>query len=449
MHHSRTQSFLIILFLLFAGGISAQDIAYRGSVSLIGLGSSEDALPFWMHRNTNAAIGMNSNFTGLAEAHLVFPIGENAAITGGFAAMYRDNVPDDFQRRDLYVGFQNNWLKATLGSQAPSITAMGLSTTNKNFLMSGNARPLPGLLLEANNPVRITKHLGLDWGIGHFLMNDDRFVDDVMVHYKRLALIITFNEDAKLTGQIQHYAQWGGNSPVFGQLPDDLGAFFDVFFASKSKEINVDGEIENAVGNHLGSFLLDYEVNTKAGRFNVYHDHPFEDGSGTRFANFPDGLWGAFYKPRNQRIIRGILYEYTHTNDQSSNNLPDNYFRNNVYRSGWVYEGNVIGTPLILIDPSVEINDMNTLIVSNRVQAHHLGVTGRYRQLVWIVRTTIAKHSGTFNSPLPETLNSWYNQLALFYTTASFGTFSATGGLDSSNLSDTVIGGALGYIYRF
>jgi len=74
-----------------------------------------------------------------------------------------------------------------------------------------------------------------------------------------------------------------------------------------------------------------------------------------------------------------LLYEYIDTNDQSASDVSgvDNYFRNNVYRSGWSYEGAIIGMPLILIDNSFEVTDSNSPIISNRVQAHHFGLAAK------------------------------------------------------------------------
>ena len=95
----------------------------------------------------------------------------------------------------LTFQFENSWLLATVGSKKQKEMLDGLSATNQNFLCSGNARPLPGILLEANNPLKISNTFGLDWGIGHYELNDNRFVNGTHVHYKRLALITTFNEN--------------------------------------------------------------------------------------------------------------------------------------------------------------------------------------------------------------------------------------------------------------
>src|SRR5690606_10461577 len=191
-------------------------------------------------------------------------------INSGVAYYGRDGIEDAVQRRDLYLQFENSWLLATVGAKKQIEVLDGLSATNQNFLWSGNARPLPGIVLEASKPVKISKTFAVDWGIAHYQLNDERFVKNTKVHYKRLGLVTTFNENHRLTAQIQHFAQWDGNSPVYGKLKDGFRDFIKIFFASDSKEIGFDGEIKNAIGNHLGTYLLNYEFKLAPGAFSFY-----------------------------------------------------------------------------------------------------------------------------------------------------------------------------------
>ncbi|MEM7185268.1 MAG: capsule assembly Wzi family protein [Bacteroidota bacterium] len=444
-----------LLFIFCFTGIGsqtfAQSVEWEGGLSAAGLFSSEETNPFWMMMNTDRKYGAETQFAGLAEVTGTYAISTNASLEAGVGLYYRDGVEDEFQRRELYLQFRNTWLKATLGSQAAPRVAGDLSATNKNFLMSGNARPLGGIMLEANEPIWVSETFAIDWGLGHYQLNDDRFVDDVRVHYKRLGLLIRFNEQHKLRAQIQHYAQWAGTSPVFGELPSDFEAFIDVFIARKAPEIDQEGEILNAVGNHLGTFLLDYEFKTSIGQFSVYHEHPFEDGSGTRWANFPDGVWGVYFQPNNSRFLEAVLYEYIDTNDQSASDVSgvDNYFRNNVYRSGWSYEGAVIGLPFILIDNSFAVTDTNSPIVSNRVQAHHFGLKGRVKKVDWLLKSSVVSQLGSYSTPFVPELNFWHNYLSLMYDTEKYGVVSLFTAVDSGSAIDTNFGGGVAYQYRF
>lgn len=442
--------FFIFSFLLLHFNSSAQDLEWIGTTTVLGVASSQSQNPFWFYRNTETAVGASSNFSAMASIKASYKSSETASFGFGASAFYRDDVPNEFQRNELYLQFQNNWLRVTAGAKSPEIKVQGLSSTNKNFLFSGNARSIPGLMLEANNPLKFSNTFSIDWGIGHYQLNDERFVEDTRLHYKRLGLNIAINEKNVVTLQLQHYAQWAGTSPVFGKLKSDFEAFVDVFTARKSSEIGLDGEITNAVGNHLGTYLFNYQFTVNAGEFSVYHEHPFEDGSGTRFANFPDGIWGVYFQPENKRIFSGILYEFVTTKDQSEGSVGyDNYFRNNVYRSGWSYERNIIGMPFILIDPQIRITESNSPILSNRVVAHHFGFTGAINKITWQVKSSFVKNLRSFIQPLPEDLQFWYNYLALDYKTEMYGDFRFIGGLDTVKNGDTVIAAGLGYSYNF
>lgn len=431
--------------------IFSQEFDIAGSIKAKAILSNEDENPFWFHTNTNYAVGELTNIsaTGELKASLAY---SSFKINGGAAVFGRDGVEDAVQRRDLYLQFENSWLFATVGAKKQTEVLDGLSATNQNFLWSGNARPLPGVLLEANNPLKISNTFAIDWGIAHYELNDNRFVEGTHVHYKRLALITTFSENHKLTAKIQHYVQWGGTSPIYGDLKDGFKDYINVFFAHNTEEIGIEGETINKLGNHLGSYFLNYEFKNSWGNFSIYHDHPFEDGSGTRMANFPDGVWGAYFKPQNQKIISSILYEYIDTSDQSGISVGsgyDGYFGNNIYRSGWTYEKNIIGAPFILFDKNLEINGDNTPYFSNRSKVHHFGVSGEFSNFQWKLKSTAAKYLGTYRKPFSPEWKYWYNYSSLSYKNEKLGTFTVMGGADFSSITNTLIGGGIEYSYTF
>jgi len=428
----------------------SQEFDINGSAETTIILANEDENPFWFHTNTNQAVGELTNLSITAElkASLVF---SSFQINSGIAYFGRDGIDDAIQRRDLYLQFENKWLLATLGAKKQEVVLDGLSATNQNFLWSGNVRPLPGMVFEANAPLKISNTFGIDWGIGHYQLNDERFVHNTRVHYKRLGLITTFNENHKLTAQIQHFAQWGGTAPESGKLKNGFKDFVNVFFAHTPEEYETDG-ILNKLGNHLGSYLLEYEFKNNIGKFSFYHEHPFEDGSGTRWANFPDGVWGLYFKPNNQTIISSILYEYIDTSDQSGRlgiSGRDSYFTNSIYRNGWTYEENVIGLPFILFDKNVEVTSTTTAIKSNRSQVHHFGMTGKFKNVDWKIKSSYARYFGTYYKPISPEWKYWYNYGSLSYKTEKLGTFTVMGGFDFSNVRNTLGGGGVEYLYSF
>lgn len=446
---------LATVFLFTFYGALSQTILVEGSVEASGIFSSEETdSPFWFYTNTNAAISPQTTFSGTAQTSARYAFTEDSFIQAGIAAFYRDgeNNLENFQRRDLFLQYQNLWLKARLGAKKQEEEFKGLSATNKNFLWSGNARPLAGLILEANNPIKISETFGIDWGIAHYQLNDDRYVDNVRVHYKRLGIVAQLNENNRITARIQHFAQWSGTSPDFGELPSNFNAFVDVFFAKKSSDDSLAGEAQNALGNHLGSYFFEYNFGTSIGNFALYHEHPFEDGSGTRFANFPDGVWGVNLELEREGVLSHILYEYVDTSDQSGNSSSsgfDGYFGNNIYRSGWSYEDRVIGVPFILVDPSIELDMDSSRYVSNRAKVHHFGFAGSFKKIDWTFKSTIATFLGTYRNPFQPKITRWSNYVSAAYKTEKLGNVKLFAGADKVSEGQSVFGGGVQYKYQF
>ncbi len=431
-------SFVILWSTTLIGQNKSDEVidyfSYFGEFSLTAIGASENNNPFWTHTNTNSAIGQFSNFSTTASLGGKYSYKENVSIEAGIAYFYRNGIEvDDFQRRDLYARFTNTWLKVTLGSKKQDEVAEGLSASNKNFLWSGDARPLAGLIIEANNPLKLNNTFGIDWGIAHYKLNDDRFVDDARVHYKRLGLHIKVNEKSRFYARIQHFVQWGGISESVGPRDVSFGSFVDVFTAKQT------GSRANAEGNHLGSYFLEYYLKSKTGQFNVYHDHPIEDGSGTRLANFPDGIWGITFAPSGNNLFDMFLYEYIDTTDQSGSNISgrDSYFNNRGYKSGWYFENQNIGLPFL------------TVRINSRVRVHHFGLKGHYKKFDVSLKATSARSLGTFFSESTFNEKAFYSYANVTYNTESWGAISLVTGYDISDIVNNTIGAGVSYTMKF
>lgn len=145
---------LIFLFLCLVSAAKSQTIDWHGEVASTGIVSSESSIPFWFYTNTQGELGSMTNFSGTASLNASYTTGSHI-FEAGAAFFYRDGViADELQRRDLFFRYSNNWIKTTLGSKMRPVVANGLSATNLDYLNSGNARPLPGLIIEANKPIK-------------------------------------------------------------------------------------------------------------------------------------------------------------------------------------------------------------------------------------------------------------------------------------------------------
>lgn len=403
-------------------------------------------LPFWMYANTFGGIGNGTQGYAGPTSRIEYLLNENSKITSGISAFYRDGVDTKLQRNELYIQYERPVWRIVLGSKNPERSDTDLSTTNENILLSGNTRSLPGVLIETTKPLQLLKKIHMDAGLGHYALNDEqRFVQNTRVHYKRLYVFYNMEGKHSFKAGIQHFAQWGGTSPILGEQPDGLSDFVSIFLARGGGDNSFEGDQVNALGNHLGSIDAFYTYTGDKGILNMYHLHLFDDGSGTRFANFPDGVWGVKYKFKNYKDLI-LNYEYVDTRNQSGatgRSGRDNYFSNSIYRSGWTYEGDIIGLPFFELNPDTGLG-----ITNNRVVAHHvagkmllspkLKITGKITYLI---------NKGTFALPTLPNQRSLLQYASVDYFT-NYGDLNLTAGYDLNN-SNRSNNWAIGLGYKY
>lgn len=403
-------------------------------------------LPFWVHTNTFGRLGNRTTGYAGASSKIDYTVNERSRISVGISAFYRDGVTSELQRNELYVQYERPVWRVVLGSKNPEVSDSYLSTTNENIILSGNTRSLPGILLETTKPLQIFNRIHIDVGLGHYLLNDEqRFVQNTRVHYKRFYALYNLNGKHSIKAGIQHFAQWGGTSPSLGGQPNGLSDFARIFVGSGGGDNSFDGEQVNALGNHLGSIDAFYAYTHNKGVLSAYHLHLFDDGSGTRFANFPDGVWGLKYKFKNYKDLI-INYEYIDTRNQSGSSGRsgrDNYFSNSIYRSGWTYEGEIIGLPFF------ELNQETGLGISNnRVVAHHIAARiSPIKKLTVTGKMTYLINKGTFASPRIPNQQSLLNYARIDYFT-KFGDINFTAGYDINN-NNRLNGWTIGLGYKY
>jgi hypothetical protein len=122
--------------------------------------------------------------------------------------------------------------------------------------------------------------------------------------------------------------------------------------------------------------------------------------------NRPDGLWGISIRNAKFPFIKGVLYEYLNTTDQSGPyhdkdgivyGGTDSYFTNGIYQTGWSYFSRTIGTPLITSPTYNSKGEICTL--NNRVQVHHFAIEGDIRGYQYRALVSLSKNYGTYAAP--------------------------------------------------
>ena len=262
-----------------------------------------------------------------------------------------------------------------------------------SYIWSGNALPMPKIQIMNRDfvPLGITKGFLSFKGIyAHGWFENDRTdVKNFYLHQKSLYFRLGKPDwKFKFYGGFNHQVQWGGtlkySDPtnqfsINGQVGSSFNDYINVVTGRSLAGVgdttkNGANDALNRSGNHLGTVDFGFELNTRKVKVFVYRQNIYEDGSLAYLSNISDGLNGVsftFKKPDNQKFhISKLVFEYLNTMSQGGNSSGDNsnsrlrgndnYFNNGVYKDGWTYKGNIIGTPFV----SLMVNRVNSIYLA-------------------------------------------------------------------------------------
>ena len=399
-----------LAFLFLASSLQAQEIDFSGSVNLQGILSSESDSPFWFHSNKRGRIDEKTSFAGWANAAGKYHFSPKAFVEVGAGVLYHNGFTDKVQAVEYYLNFQYDWFSATVGRKQRDELYQGLSATNENMLWSLNSRPMPGIQFTTTRPVMFWKSAGLGFKatLEEYLMDDERYIEDARVHHKSFHLVFNKIRNTEVSFGLQHFAQWAGTSDEYGDLPGGFDDYLRVVTGkgiSGNAEDGVSEQEINGLGNHLGSYEIQLKTIINDYSVELLWNHIFEDGSGSRLGNTPDGRYGIYISdPRGNQLVDALMYEFYYTKDQSSGSSTtdgtDNYFNNHLYRSGWTYESRVLGVPFFTL------NENRFRIGNNRFIVHHIGLTGNIiENLPYKLLASYRKNYGGKGAGYAETQN--------------------------------------------
>ena len=396
--------FLIYLIPLCSLQSQTKDVNYSIHSST-GL-SSDTTLPFWLVANRYGAVP-NSDYGLLNTAifkdydtpETLFDLSYKASATGFIAQ------ENKLLLNELYLGLRFKNIQLDLGAKNDAVLLNNLSSSNGSIIKSINARAMPGVNIKTNNFITLPfakSWLGVKGNFAHYFMNDIRFVDNTNLHHKSLYLKTILSPTFEIIAGLDHYAQWGGTSPQYGAQPTSFKDYVRIIFGSEGGDNATQGDQNNALGNHLGAYLLQFNYNKEDIGLNFYYSHPFEDTSGREMTNWQDGLYGLFVDfKKNKSLVNSVLLEFTYTKNMSniprSDVGPDNYFNNGIYNSGWTYHGNTIGSPYFTPKPIDDNGITSGVIVGdNRFAAINIGANGFLKSLPYKAMLSHTTYYGWF-----------------------------------------------------
>ena len=245
---------------------------------------------------------------------------------------------DEFRPDDTYVGTAlGNWMLSA-GWQnrwyGPG--------WDGSLILSNNARPTPGVMLQRNNSLpfgsKWLRWIG-PWTLSTFMgwLDDERAVEDALLFGVRG----TFKPIPALEIGIVRTAQWCGDD-----RPCDLSTFADLLIGNDNRGENV--EVEDEPGNQLGGVDLRWRLPADI-PIAIYFQWVGEDGApGNRIIGNWLRLAGAEHwgSIRNADYRLHIEFADTTANDGAygfGDELPDYAYEHSIYKTGYRYKQRVLG----------------------------------------------------------------------------------------------------------
>ncbi|GAA4646910.1 capsule assembly Wzi family protein [Pontixanthobacter gangjinensis] len=363
-----------------------------------------------MHTNQRGRIDEKTHFFGLVSSNVSIDLESDSKAVFGGGLFYKDGYDNGVQLDELYFSFESKNVGVVLGKKQRDMLFQGLSAVNENILWSLNSAPLPGIRFFIKEPLYILEDhgIGVKFSLEEYLMDDERYIDQTRLHHKSLHLVYRNQRNFQVDLGIQHFVQWAGISEEFGELPGGFEDYIRIFFAKPSEGDVGNGQEVNSLGNQIGSYEVNIKTKIRNIDFQFIYNHIFEDASGMKMGNFPDGRYAIYFEDNRDTFwgtswLKAFMYEFYYTKNQSrdrvSSNVDgaDNYFNNNLYRSGWTYNSRVIGVPFILL------NDGRSGIGTNILTVHHLGLKGNlFKNLPYRFLLSYRKNYGRKDSFFAE-----------------------------------------------
>ena len=396
------------------------DTLYYGA-EILGVASSGRFAPFWLHSNRNGNISA-SPYSGNLSAWICKPAAQSrrwfdytfaVQMTGRIQSNistvfspYQKQITGYFNQ--LYAHIRLYFVDITAGIKPINYESIDPLLSSGSMILSGNSQPIPRVTIGIEDYIPFPGLFGyveLKGGITYGWLADDVYIQNCRLHHKFAALRFGGKLPVNLSYEFHHAAQWGGISPVYGDVGSDLHSFLNVLTAQSGGTMSNDQQ--NAQGNHVGSQQLALTAKGEGWNVTAYWQNFFDDnfaflGVGQ---NLPDGIWGVSIQQTRWPFIQGVTYEYMNTTDQSGPwhdrdglcyGANDSYYRNSVFQNGWNYFYRSMGTPFIT--SPLYNNDGTIYTLNSRVRLHHVGIRGDIYGFKYRLLCSYARNFGNNNA---------------------------------------------------
>jgi len=372
-----------------------------------------NGVPFWVRYN-NSGRFKDSNANSLF-ADILYEgstdLNKNWSLSWEMESVLSFNGQPDGTLIQANLKIENSFIKIFGGMEEEFFGFNDPQLSLGNLGYGNNALPIPKIVIATNGWQRtpiLGDVLSFKAYLAHGWFEKNRFQSQAFLHQKYLYLKANMiGKRLELAVGLNHNAQWGGsNRANESAQPTGFKNFTRLFLARAGGPDALLTDRQNALGNHLGNYDLRGSYQFNGFKISNYWQFLWEDGGGLVPFNWRDGMMGVSVTFDNFKLINKFVFEIVRTNDQDARKMgkdgvpifePDNFFNNSVYKSGWTYKNNMIGSPLF-----ININSENAQIanIQNMVNAFHIALAGEYKNFDYMLRFTSFQNNGTKSEPL-------------------------------------------------
>ena len=208
------------------------------NIGVSALASSGRFAPFWLQSNMNGDIS-SSPFSGNVSAGIYKQAVHNerwwdydfaVQLTGRVQSRIPGSAFDMQQRmttgyfNQLYAHLRLYIFDITAGIKPMIYEMQDTALSMGSMVFSGNSQPLPRLTIGIDRYAPVPGCYGyfeLKGGLTHAWLADNVYMRGSYIHHKWLALRLGGRLPVNISYELHHAAQWGGISPVYGDIGSD------------------------------------------------------------------------------------------------------------------------------------------------------------------------------------------------------------------------------------
>lgn len=379
--------------------------------------TTDEQLPYWwVNQNSGRLKGSNSSqFLAQIYYNGIYEITNGIDFTWDteITANINHRVKGNFIQSN--IGLKSHSFSLKIGLDEEFFGEYDKTLSFGNLVNNTNALPLPKISLSTNgwvpSPI-FGKALYYKGYIAHGWFEKTRYQSAAFLHQKFFYLQGRMIKDRlKLSVGLIHNAQWGGRnlSSEISQ-PTGIKNYARVFLGGAGGSDALTTDQLNVLGNHLGTYDLSASFDFKDFSIKNYWQFLWEDLSGLVPLNWRDGLVGIEVGLKETPLLSKVIFEIVRTNSQDADHsitdgvlliAADDFLNNSVYRSGWTYLNNIIGSPLFI--RAQQTTGMPPLI-QNMINAWNFGISGNYQKYSYGLKIRNFQNQGRKLEKLSEPL---------------------------------------------